>query len=177
MGYVTLVRCSSARWPCICSASCCLLIIVRRFHLMRRPGLSRWPASAVSHRRGRCWLALSAASGGGSSCLKSSVRWVSTRRDHEGGRRPPPGGTLTSVTAAPPTRPTRANTYYRSCGYLTRLLHDAVDAYMACPARAGCGLPDLASGPGALGDHGPTWPITSAGGLSSGTGPTVTSAD
>ncbi len=82
------------------------------------------------------------------------------------------------MTAVPPIRPIQANTYYLFMWDLTRLYTMPLMTYKSCPGR--CGLqvvPDLATGPGIVGDNGLTWTYHIKPGVKFEDGTTVTSAD
>jgi peptide/nickel transport system substrate-binding protein len=88
------------------------------------------------------------------------------------------GGTLTFGDSSTPDSTDPGNTYYAFMWNLTRLYTMPLMTYKSCPGK--CGLqvvPDLATGPGVVGDNGLTWTYHIQPGVKFEDGTTVTSAD
>jgi peptide/nickel transport system substrate-binding protein len=144
------------------------------FHLMRRSSTAGLATLAVA-----ATLALAACtgSGGGDSGSSSSAGYnaavtkMVNRSSHK-------GGTLTVGDSSTPDSTDPGNTYYLFMWDLTRLYTMPLMTYKSCPGR--CGLqvvPDLATGPGIVGDNGLTWTYHIQPGIKFEDGTTVTSAD
>ena len=119
----------------------------------------------------------SSGSGSGSSSSSSSagfnaaVTTVVNPSTHK-------GGTLTFGDSSTPDSTDPGNTYYAFMWNLTRLYTMPLMTYKSCPGK--CGLqvvPDLATGPGVVGDNGLTWTYHIQPGVKFEDGTTVTSAD
>jgi peptide/nickel transport system substrate-binding protein len=149
------------------------------FHLMRRPrtiGLAALGAAAA--------LALAACGGGSSGSgsggsggssssptFNAAVTKVVNPSSHK-------GGTLTFGDSSTPDSTDPGNTYYAFMWNLTRLYTMPLMTYKSCPGS--CGLqvvPDLATGPGVVGDGGLTWTYHIQPDVKFEDGTTVTSAD
>jgi peptide/nickel transport system substrate-binding protein len=122
-------------------------------------------------------LAACGGTGGGDSGSSSSAGYnagltkVVNRSSHK-------GGTLTVGDSSTPDSTDPGNTYYPFMWDLTRLYTMPLMTYKSCPGR--CGLqvvPDLATGPGTVGDNGLTWTYHIKPGVKFEDGTTVTSAD
>jgi peptide/nickel transport system substrate-binding protein len=88
------------------------------------------------------------------------------------------GGTLTIGDSSTPDSTDPGNTYYRYMWNLTRLYTMPLMTYKSCPGRCGLQLvPDLATGPGIVGDNGLSWTYHIKPGVKFENGATVTSAD
>src|SRR5712672_3749939 len=141
---------------------------------MRRPGTIEVAAFAVA---AAVVLAACGGSGGGAPASSSSAGYnaaitkVVDRSSHK-------GGTLTFGDSSTPDSTDPGNTYYPFMWDLTRLYTMPLMTYRSCPGT--CGLqvvPDLASGPGIVGDNGLTWTYHIRPGVKFENGTTVTSAD
>jgi peptide/nickel transport system substrate-binding protein len=125
---------------------------------------------------GTAALALAAcASGSGSSTstagFNAAVTKVVTPSNHK-------GGTLTFGMAGTPDSTDPGNTYLSFMWNFTRLYAMPLMTYKSCPGA--CGLqvvPDLASAPGVVSDHGLTWTYHLQPNVKFEDGTTVTSAD
>ena len=122
-------------------------------------------------------LAACSGNGGGDSGSSSSAGYnaaltkVVNRSSHK-------GGTLTVGDSGTPDSTDPGNTYYPFMWDLSRLYTMTLMTYKSCPGR--CGLqvvPDLATGPGIVGDNGLTWTYHIRPGVKFEDGTTVTSAD
>ena len=88
------------------------------------------------------------------------------------------GGTLTFGDSSTTDSTDPGNTYYAFSWNLTRLYTMPLMTYKSCPGK--CGLqvvPDLATGPGVVGDNGLTWTYHIQPDVKFEDGTTVTSAD
>ncbi len=146
------------------------------FHLMRRPrtiGLAALGAAAA--------LALAACGGGssgGSSPSSSSAAGFNAAVTKVVNPSSHKGGTLTFGDSSTPDSTDPGNTYYAFMWNLTRLYTMPLMTYKSCPGK--CGLqvvPDLATGPGVVGDNGLTWTYHIQPDVKFEDGTTVTSAD
>jgi peptide/nickel transport system substrate-binding protein len=137
----------------------------------RTIGLAAWGTAAA--------LALAACGGGhgdgsGSSPsagYNAAITKVVNPSSHK-------GGTLTVGDSGTPDSTDPGNTYYPFMWDLSRLYTMPLMTYKSCPGR--CGLqvvPDLATGPGIVGDNGLTWTYHIRPGVKFEDGTTVTSAD
>ena len=88
------------------------------------------------------------------------------------------GGTLMFGDSGTPDSTDPGNTYYPYMWNLTRLYAMPLMTYKSCPGRCGLQLvPDLATGPGIVGDNGLSWTYHLKPGVKFEDGTTVTSAD
>ena len=88
------------------------------------------------------------------------------------------GGTLTFGNSSTPDSTDPGNTYYAFMWNFARLYTMPLMTYKSCPGS--CGLqvvPDLATGPGVVGDNGLTWTYHLQPDVKFEDGTTVTSAD
>ena len=144
---------------------------------MRRPRTTGLAALGVVAAFALAACGGSSSSGGGSGSASSSagfnaaVTSVVNPSSHK-------GGTLTFGDSSTPDSTDPGNTYYAFMWNLTRLYTMPLMTYKSCPGK--CGLqvvPDLATGPGVVGDNGLTWTYHIQPGVKFEDGTTVTSAD
>jgi peptide/nickel transport system substrate-binding protein len=146
---------------------------------MRRPRTTGLAALGVVAAFALAACGGSSSSGGGSGSGSSSssagfnaaVTSVVNPSSHK-------GGTLTFGDSSTPDSTDPGNTYYAFMWNLTRLYTMPLMTYKSCPGK--CGLqvvPDLATGPGVVGDNGLTWTYHIQPGVKFEDGTTVTSAD
>ena len=144
---------------------------------MRRPRTIGLAALGVAAAFALAACGGSSGSGSGSSSSSSSagfnaaVTTVVSPSTHK-------GGTLTFGDSSTPDSTDPGNTYYAFMWNLTRLYTMPLMTYKSCPGK--CGLqvvPDLATGPGVVGDNGLTWTYHIQPGVKFEDGTTVTSAD
>ncbi len=116
----------------------------------------------------------SSSSGGGSSSsagFNAAVTSVVNPSTHT-------GGTINFGNSSTPDSTDPGNTYYAYMWNFVRLYTMPLMTYKSCPGS--CGLqvvPDLATGPGVIGDNGLTWTYHLQPGVKFEDGTTVTSAD
>ena len=88
------------------------------------------------------------------------------------------GGTLTFGDSSTPDSTDPGNTYYAFMWNLARLYTMPLMTYKSCPGQCGLQIvPDLATGPGVVSDHGLTWTYHIQPDVKFEDGTTVTSAD
>jgi peptide/nickel transport system substrate-binding protein len=123
-------------------------------------------------------LALAACAGSGGGGVSSSSAGYDAAITKAVNQSSHQGGTLTFGDSSTPDSTDPGNTYYPFMWNFTRLYTMPLMTYKSCPGR--CGLqvvPDLATGPGIVGDNGLTWTYHIQPDVKFEDGTTVTSAD